>query len=665
MRVSERLNFPPARFLFMIGILLLVLLAIGSITAAQQRPTAQSGPGLAAFRSDEELRAFLRRLRARQQREMKAMYDVAPSPPSPVASAPVNSVGQEEIELQQANVSEELVRELPGAEPSITNNQEKNVDEGGIVKQSGDILVILRRGRLFTVSTAGGGLAAIDSIDAFPPGVDASGDWYDEMLLSGDRIVTVGYSYSRGGTEISRFRLDAAGRLRFEDAYHLRSNDYYSSRNYASRLIGDRLIFYTPLYLEWDKDPLEALPGLRRWRGKDTGAFKRIAEARTVYIPPRLRNSRDAEIDTLHSVVGCDLTAAELDCEATAVLGPSSRTFYVSGSAVYLWMSDAWSYAARRRRGTLALLYRLPLGGERPSAIAARGAPVDQFSFREDAGDKMLNILLRAEGGDDFMFSPEVSAGDVSLLRLPLEELGDGSREALAARYRPLPSPKGESWSFRNRFVGPYILYGAGAFGEKARSATLVAAPVRGGPATELRLPHGVDRIEALGRDALVVGGLERGLGFTAVELAPGSRPSVGDRYVHPDSAEGETRSHAFFFRPDPDAPDGASGILGLPVARRADPAFRRFFGSAAAMVFLRRRDRRFAPAGELEASTAGVVDDDCRASCVDWYGNARPIFLRSRTFALLGYELVEGRLEDGRIREVARLDFSPRPRRR
>ena len=31
-------------------------------------------------------------------------------------------------------------------------------------------------------------------------------------------------------------------------------------------------------------------------------------------------------------------------------------------------------------------------------------------------------------------------------------------------------------------------------------------------------------------------------------------------------------------------------------------------------------------------------------ASCVDWYGNARPIFLGDRMFALLGYELVEGR---------------------
>jgi len=39
--------------------------------------------------------------------------------PNLVASAPVNVVGENEIELQQANVAEELLRELPGALPSV------------------------------------------------------------------------------------------------------------------------------------------------------------------------------------------------------------------------------------------------------------------------------------------------------------------------------------------------------------------------------------------------------------------------------------------------------------------------------------------------------------------------------------------------------------------
>jgi hypothetical protein len=77
-------------------------------------------------------------------------------------------------------------------------------------------------------------------------------------------------------------------------------------------------------------------------------------------------------------------------------------------------------------------------------------------------------------------------------------------------------------------------------------------------------------------------------------------------------------------------------------------------------MVYLRRENRRFVPLGEIAAQTSGVADDSCVASCVDWYGNARPIFLGGRTFALLGYELVESALAEKAIRETARISFAP-----
>ena len=45
----------------------------------------------------------------------------------------------------------------------------------------------------------------------------------------------------------------------------------------------------------------------------------------------------------------------------------------------------------------------------------------------------------------------------------------------------------------------------------------------------------------------------------------------------------------------------------------------------------------------------------------MDWYGNARPLFLRGRVFALLGYELVEGSLRGGRFVETRRVSYAPR----
>ena len=57
----------------------------------------------------------------------------------------------------------------------------------------------------------------------------------------GDTIVVIGFSYARGGTEVGLFDIDRAGKLAHRATYHLRSNDYYSSRNYASRLVGSKL----------------------------------------------------------------------------------------------------------------------------------------------------------------------------------------------------------------------------------------------------------------------------------------------------------------------------------------------------------------------------------------------------------------------------------------
>jgi hypothetical protein len=291
-----------------------------------------------------------------------------------------------------------------------------------------------------------------------------------------------------------------------------------------------------------------------------------------------------------------------------------------------------------------------------------RGQPVDQFSFQADPREPVLNVLVRAEGGGDAMWRPEVTHGDAALVRIPTALFADGRSEVPLSRYRALPRVSGRSWNFHNRFIDDTLLYGAGEFAQAPDrgGAELVAVPVHGGPPTILRLPHAVDRIEALGRDGLVVGsGAASSLGFSGIEIGRGG-VRLGDLFMLPRAEEGETRSHAFFFRADADSPEGASGILGLPVARPVAPAYARLLGNGAAMLFLRRNARRFDHAGEIVAKADGARDDGCEASCVDWYGNARPIFLGNRVFALLGYELVEGRLENGRIREVRRVNFAP-----
>jgi hypothetical protein len=649
-----------------LALALCVLAAAGvaSAAAVAPGPSAQADTTpkrtLSAFRSDKQLRRFLKRVRRAPPRVL-AVPSPAPAPPPMAAAAPADGAAPAEA-----------VSALGRDGDSITNTQEAGVDEGGIVKVRGDTLVILRRGRLFTVSTKRGDLRPIDSINAYPPGVDARGDWYDEMLVAGNRVIVIGYSYSRGGTEINRFHIDRDGYLAFEDAYHLRSNDYYSSRNFASRLIGNRLIVYSPLYVPYrGADALLWLPAVRRWSGDPNAPFRRVVSAREIYLPPDWRDDPDeSDISALHTVTDCDLTAPVLRCRARSVFGPAGRTFYVSANAVYVWMTR-WGRRRGDREGEGAsLLYRLPLGWGAPSAVGVHGSPVDQFSFREDWADGKLNVLVRSEGGGDAMWEPEFSSGAVALLQLPLNWFNDGREEASRRHYRKLPRPGGDDYgAFQNRFVGDYLLYGTGtSWGRpQGKGSVLVAASVREDDEFEIPLEHGVDRIEAMGRDAVVVGGDSNDLHFRAVELTAGPEPRLGDRYTLEGASQGETRSHAFFFKPEPRADgDGAAGVLALPVARAGRPGHRQLVEGSASIIFIRRASRAFAPLGELWADEEGVVSDDgCQASCVDWYGNARPIFLRDRTFALMGYELVEGEVGARAIREVRRINFAPRRRER
>ena len=540
---------------------------------------------------------------------------------------------------------------------SITNVQHAGVDEGGIVKRHGDHLVILRRGRLFTVKIGGDELAPVSVADAYGSGINPGGAWYDEMLISGNTIAVIGYSYQRGGTEIGLFEISNAGRLRYKSTYHLRSNDYYSSRNYASRLIGDKLVFYTPMHLNpWGGEPWGSFPAMRRWRSGVTAAeFKPIAPATRIY-------RTDEPLDphqgvALHTVTVCDLAQAEMDCESTAVLGSPGRVFYVSGGSVYVWTTQ-WHRNRPGAGSTSApgsAVFRIPLDGTAPTALKTAGSPIDQFSFLESA-DNHLNVLVRANGRGEGMWAAEANAGDFGLLRVSLDSFSDGRERAPAEAYRALPRPGGHA--IQNRYVGQYLLYGTGTGWNRAQrmlhSQVYAVRYASNATAQEIPLAHGVDRIEALGANAVIVGSDGRDLHFTSVRLAASA--SAQDRYTRKDAAQGETRSHGFYYKPD----DANAGVVGLPIIGGGQSASRQLRHNSAAVLFLRNQSLRLSELGALDSRGAANANDGCRASCVDWYGNARPVFLNNRVFALMGYEIVEGRVTGSQIAEVQRVNFAP-----
>jgi len=236
----------------------------------------------------------------------------------------------------------------------ITNNQMQGVDEGDIVKQIGQYLLVLQDGRIFVIDTRardGRRLALSDRMNVYRD--PAAYMWYDEMLVFGDRVLITGYSYQQRATELSVFRLDmASGRLARQGVFYMSSNDYYSSTNYASRLVGDNLVVYTPFNVYAMTRPDFRWPMVRRWvEGEDRLAADRrsrpLFDAGQIYRP--VRSSGD--LPTVHTVSVCPLgdvdAGRDLQCRTTAFVGPSQAQWYVTEQDAYLWTTD-YNYSSAR-----------------------------------------------------------------------------------------------------------------------------------------------------------------------------------------------------------------------------------------------------------------------------------------------------------------------------
>ncbi len=214
----------------------------------------------------------------------------------------------------------------------------------------------------------------------------------------------------------------------------------------------------------------------------------------------------------------------------------------------------------------------MPLDGAAPTALKAAGAPVDQFSFLESP-DGYLNVLVRSQGRGDGMWAGESGGGEMALLRVPVSSFSDGRDTAPASSYKLLPRPA--SGALQNRFVGNYLLYGSGnTWAAPREDDGRKIYAVRWGDnsaAQEVPLTHSVDRIEAMGGNAVVVGTSGPDLYFSSLRLEREAQPAY--RYIRANAAQGETRSHGFFYKPESDD----DGMVGLPIvsagARRTDIA--------------------------------------------------------------------------------------------
>jgi hypothetical protein len=656
--------------------------------AEQRRLERWTSPRLTRFRSEEEFRRYLRDVQAVAEEAVPVHYPPAPVPAPPPSgfSAPESSaVVVTGSRIPSPNLESASPVTTLGStpdNPTITNVQEQGVDEGDIVKQVGRFLLVLQDARIFSIDTAAGSggseLALADRIDVYRSADDDT--WYDEMLVFGDRVVVTGYSYGEDATQFTVLRLAPDGRLSREGTFFLSSNDYYDEDNYATRLVGDRLVIYSPLFLaDVDLDEAWEWPAIRRWRPEDADAEeprrgRPIMDARSIHRPVATHRN-----PVIHSVSMCSLGPAaaasdDLGCETMAFIGPDDREMYVTPTDAWLWTyedpDERWDerelddcrfdFRPAADQTHPAQLWRMPLRGGALNVAGVRGEPMDQMSLAV-IGER-FHALTRWQPATCANADEPIA---LSFASIPLSRLGRRLREVPPAAYAPVPDI-GED-ELENRFTDRSLVYG-GRTGEAsdppeapvAAGSQLVVVPVTNPHATRiLSVPHNVIRLERVGSD-LVATGYRDDAGLDLSLVALGSNPHVASTARLPGRYETEGRSHAFNSSVGADG----NGLIGIPTAPRILESGRHVWRSGASDIsYLSREGWTLRPAGELLRSEAPPRSDyRCEVSCIDWYGNSRPIFTGGRIFALIGTELVEGRLAEGRVRELRRLDLTAPP---
>lgn len=650
---------------------------------------------LSRFTSEQELLDWLKAVRgAAKQRGVYAWRDMpvaAMAAPPGAAMSPAPAMATADAVASESGiVVTGSSTPADPANPEITNNQKAGVDEGGIVKQIGNFLVVLQDGRLFVTDILPGGapgLKLTDRADVYRS--SAEDTWYDEMLVSGRTILVTGYSYDENASEFTVLTLGDDGKVARQATFYISSDDYYSGSNYASRMIDGKLVIHTPIYTSgqgwWDAfDP----PEIREWRKEGPDGEREHMRGRPLFRAGDIWMPVQRLLEpVIHTVTVCDISgvtdASAPACTATAIAGSEDHEFLVTKDSFWLWMNPAWSERSSEteltanacqprlshpqvRDITPSVLVKLPIDGAQPSVLSVRGEPQNQFSMDMDAGTFRALVDWNTAACGQIYGEP----ARLTFFDTPLSALSATLTDAPGGSYVPLPSP-GTS-DYEARFTPSHLVYGArdgwGSWapeeGDEAREdGRAITVPVAN-PAWPftVSVPHGVIRAERAGPYMALTGYRDaKGLSVSLIDLRK-DEPDVASTFVLENRFESENRSHSFNSRIGADG----KGLIGLPTVTRSEESERWWWWSASSdLSYLATdADGKLSKAGDLIAArrdpeTVNPAGYQCEVSCVDWYGNARPIFTGGRVLALVNSELIEGVLENGTVMEVRRIDLT------
>ncbi len=705
---------------FLSGTIALMAVAVTSTAALANEPRYElpalerlASPQLTTFENDREFRDYLREIRRvnRRKRNRRAEADeqtIVVAAATMQQAEPVEECTDPEQCPEDNNtviVTGSRVSTPPAAmavplavttsdQESITNNQVLGVDEGDIVKRIGDYLLVLQDGRIFVADFRT--MALTDRIDVYrrdEDGQPIAADWYDEMLVQNDQVIITAYNYEEEASEISVFGFDrTAGKLTRRGVFLLTSDDYYDTDNSATRVVGDKLVIYTP-YEPEQLASRRSRPAIRRWtlgddfdEAKDKG--RRILDADEIYRPVF-----GVSEPWVHTVSICPLDRLDqrgLSCRSTGFVGSEFSVMYVGREAAFLYVGQAgWEDIDRlpicgteniRRNAQDEVLrgaiFRIDLDGRKPLVAGVRGMPFDQFSFGEQGDRFRMVSQWHPKSCDPYNYrTDERLPQQLALFDIDDGRFSDAWREPLQRAFTALPDAPNDS--VINRFVGDWLVYGSRdnwsgrppnywwgdrnmeTFDPGVLHTVPLGAPDRPGT---IALDHQITRIEAMPSGIFLTGyDLRPGLNIGYLDLS--DVPRISDRTFLKDRFESENRSHAFNAAMTVDG----GAIFGLPtVIRRRESGRYWWWSGTSDLSFLSlTKDGALGDLGAISGKDEDQVETadgyECEVSCIDWYGNARPIFIDGSIYGLMGTDLVRVALREGKVAGDVRLDLTGR----
>ncbi len=549
----------------------------------------------------------------------------------------------------------------------ITTTQEAGVDEGGIVKKMGPLLLVLRQGVLHVIDTGAPGRERFALLHRHQVVADDSRDdlYYDEILTFSGGAILLGFNFMENAAELFVFRLDASGGLEPRGRWQLAVDDYFSGNDSGARIRDGELVLSLSFPAESllkDNWPFAARVGTDG---------ERIEATRVDLLAPddlQVLNGLGA-YPQVYAFLRCDLDGLlqqRLACTRSAAVANADASTYIAADGIYL-ADYSWTRQAWRRRdfdpwmarwtqpkpGDYASrVLRLPQNpAEAPALVATTGLANGRFGFKETADGLYLigseriseaaqrNLLQYISFNRFRTRTPSLAPAEI---RASIEGEIAFLRFDQNAAWLALEEASGE-----DREDGEY----------QPGTRRLHRLPLDGSPIQHLPLPAPVERIELLAEHVLLMGSVYRDGEPQDMRtvLVRRDTAALGPLGQWPGMAANlSSRSHSF----NAARLDDGTELAGLPVYAPEPPEGSRYYRDDLTedlLVFRRQGDA---------LQLAGRVDmqhetGKCELDCYAWYGSARFFAFGERLFTLSGELLKELRFDRDQLRETGRLQLS------